>query len=672
MKKLFATVLQIKTKEKTRNWIRKNLLDPKGNPEYEPYLISTNYFSFFKCLLADIAHATPKVAGYSASISPKSQNEVRHNIEATRNRLNSNINFLQNSSIWIRFCDNGDWDGSNESSQTDDIKSAIEELNWFQELRLYEFKAAKEYIEYQLRAQSQNFLTEMGGHGVHITPMIYSDEAEFRDFFFSKESRLSFKFLGEKKDSIGFHTKDVSLRILLVDDKIGTCGDTKQSERIHESGNCDNCSGAVDCKLRVIKSLLSGDFIKNTDKQKGFKEKTYWAENVISYVLDHIGVSDVWSINEKQRKLLPKKNGIKSDLEKILKNGSAGVQIIGVRDLESALSLLSCCKFDIVLLDYLLGERGGGDTERSYSTEIFEFLGHDFDKRNERSEIVNMLRKSLKCSCASVYPTLDDSQIDSLLKEFQDNVKLNRGPLDKFWIIPMTSYNSSFISDLQSKHVRLIDHRWNISQGADPINTPWKFLYKLNEFVDLQLRLSVYWKDQLLTFIQYTGEDLEARIKNRGKEKEEGSCFEEFKQFMGAEYANLMKRYGSQYLIERDARGSSMEQSPFAKYISDSFYNDYKDYGVVTELNRLMKEFYSQAASMFDDRFGRQRLREAFERLRVFISYNRLINDFGVEKKEDITDKKVLLSSSLRLLNVVVDSEFNLDMIWKELDSQKA
>ena len=256
----------------------------------------------------------------------------------------------------------------------------------------------------------------------------------------------------------------------------------------------------------------------------------------------------------------------------------------------------------------------------------------------------------------SIRPKTEADKIMKYLEQFRDEVKLNRGPLDKYWIVPMTSYNSSFIADLQRRNVSLIDYRWNISQGADPINTPWKFLYKLNEFVDLQLRQSVFWKSQLMTFFQYTCEDLEKCLKILPINN--SYCFEEFQQFMGAEFANFMKRYGARKIIEHDANSQSpSEISLFAKYIKENFYNEYNCYGVETELNQLMQRFYHRAATMFNERYGQQRLRETFERMRVFIAYNKL--------EDSIEDniEKVKLHRGLRFLHTVIDSEFDSEII---------
>lgn len=668
-----ALISELISAEDVRKWINSNLafLDvDASNYNPTPTLICTNHFSFYNLLFGKNKGTTPpeKIGGEAA----------KYNIINTKKKLENNVlNFLMNSSIWLRFCDNGDWDGKDSGQKTEDIIDAQKEFRWFKELGLYDYKAAKEYIEYQIRAQKNNYLERFGAHDVHITPMLYSNEVEYRDFFIGEKSDIFFKFLGGTGESKGFQTKDVALRILLVDDKIGKvqngnnnnvlqqCAEEEKKEGKWRCKDCiypqDNNKNEEPCKLQVIKKLLSGDFIskaKQDGKRTQYNKKTYWADDIHSYCVDAIYIKDLWEIKkEKNNKsednstLVLKKDKVEQ-INKDLKieGEKLCVQIIGVRDLESALALMSCCKFDVILLDYLLGKRTDIQTERVYSTELFEFLSYDFHANYDVPDIVTMLQEVSGFGFTQ-------------LEKFRDEVKLNRGPLDKYWIVPMTSYNSSFIADLQRRNVRLIDHRWNISQGADPINTPWRFLYKLNEFVDLQLRSSVFWKKQLMTFIRYTCEDFKTRFEKI--QNEEVSCFEEFQQFMGAEYANFMKRYGARKLIERDAFGDPSDQSLFAKYVNENFYNNYNKYGIETELNRLMQSFYYTASIMFDDRYGRQHLREAFERMRMFIAYNKLEDSLEIDE-----DKKKLLRG-LRFLYAVIDSEFNCAKIDKWLEKNK-
>ncbi len=506
------------------------------------------------------------------------------------------FSFLKSSSIWIRII--------NVDDSFDMVK---EEFNWLKSLRLYDFNSAMEFFEYNVRIQKENYLVESGGHGAHITPMIYSDETEYRDFFIGEKSGIFFKFLKDADENRGYQTDDVALRILLVDDKIGNnCG--------VYFGDCSGCKGKaetdkVPCKLWIIRELMSGAFIKEKEKSDGFNKRTYWADDVKTYYAEDLIINDVWEWDDAKKTLKLKEDKSKLPENDFL-NRDGCVQIIGVSNLESALVLMSCCKFDIILLDYLLGSKSDTNSDRVYSTEMFEFLSYGFNEKVEQPDIVKTLKERNNFN-------------DLQLKEFQNNVKLNRGPLDKYWIIPMTSYNSSFISDLQRKHVQFIDHRWNISQGADPINTPWRFLHKLNGFFDLQLRSSVFRLDTLLLFLKYMCEDC---LQLKSKDGEDTVGFYDFQAFMGAEYANFMRRYGNRQMLQRDAavglgKDIDSDKSVFATYIWNHFYanTEYRD---EIELNRLIQRFLRHASVVHNDRSGQQRLEETFGQLCFFIDTN--------------------------------------------------
>ena len=117
-----------------------------------------------------------------------------------------------------------------------------------------------------------------------------------------------------------------------------------------------------------------------------------------------------------------------------------------------------------------------------------------------------------------------------------------------------------------------------------------------------------------------------------------------------------MKRYGARKLIERDAKKGEdiVNKSLFATYVKEKFYNKFQ---IETELNRLMQSFYHQSATMFNDRYGRQRLRESFEALRNFIIYN------GLGNPE--------LQKSLGVLRCIIDSDFDLRKASKWVRSIK-
>lgn len=421
-----------------------------------------------------------------------------------------------------------------------------------------------------------------------------------------------------------FCCDNVEFRILLI----GEFEKPKDDGEFEVLSRCDKPSG----KLEIIVSLLNGGGYTS------FQSNSYWTENIGAYyVIKRLAINDYWKGKEFDK-------GKAQAVEKVMfdkdqKSPSEKVQIVQVADMESALVLLGCCKFDVVLLD---------------KTDLFVLLrlGPEVDAGNP---IVEDLIKNNKSAL-----TLES------LKEFLNAVRLNRGPLDKYWVLAM---DEDFLQKMQVVDIRLTDHRWNIFIGPDPDSKPSVFLYRLNEIIDLQLRLSVFRIKTLLTFLIYTCEDIKDHVANkvvvydRGKKmrkvNDDELFFEGFQDFMGAEYANLMKRYGARKLIERDAFkvGDKYNKSLFATFVNKSFYLQRP---VEKELIRLMRSFYHQASSMFNDRNGRQRLRESFEALRNFISYNGLVTELVPE-----TSKRFL--DGMKFLRAVIDSDFYLIKMKKWL-----
>ena len=659
-----AKVIDLTTVNDTRTWIVNYLSNLKSDTP-KPVMIRTNFYSVFDFM--------EKKAQSGELCRDDHKDKAEKNIKKTRDVLESRVlNFLLNSSIWLRFCNDGPWDGQTGSVKTDAIDIAIKEFGWFKGLGLYGFPAAKEYIDYQVRVQNNNQLKETEGHGTYITPTIYSNEVEYRDFFLKKDdSKIRFKFLRNDAEASNhdFQTEDVALRILMVDDKIGEpqeaqnsgSDNDKNGPRILKCDKCERCNYPKPksrnndlniCKLRVVSKLMSGNFIDNDDDRQGnLRERTYWADKVNTYVVRGLTTGEVWRLEEGQLKLKTDEGSFFDKYNNKIKGDSGCVQVIAVPDIESALTLMSCCKFDIILLDYLLGERGKNNPERTYSTELFEFMSLDFKKTDDAkgtTPVVKMLKMGLSG---------DEKQKTKFLKEFHKEVILNRGPLDKYWIVPMTSYNSSFISDLQRKNVQLIGHRWNISQGADPVNTPWHFLHKINEFVDLQLRSSVFRLYTLLLFLKYMCED---SIQLKPKDGEDTIGFYDFQAFMGAEYANFMRRYGNRQMLRRDAAldgDTNADKSLFATYIWMHFYVN-PEYRDVIELNRLIRRFLHHASVMHNDGNGQQMLEDTFGQLSFFIDTNKKVQD-TIGNFEDLKglDKKMM--SLRKIIDCLTDHRGN-------------
>ena len=487
-----------------------------------------------------------------------------------------------------------------------------------------------------------------------------------------EELKKNFRFI---KD---FH--DVAFRILLIDDKIGKNKDPKNrfrvivgpvTENVAAEGftdeeqskkavavlekikiekcadNCDDCSisGTEPCKLCTIKELMAHKMLKVDEMVKKKISFHYWDQYHINtyycqtVIQDFIDDENFHFSNNLDK--YPKRINVYSD-DKDKKDGELDiecafapkidkdnliVQIVGVRDVRTALLLMSRYKFDMIFCDYLLDKKAENSEERDYIKQLFDFLSQDY-----KDEIKELRMKESKT---------DDEKKKlnrlEVLEQLRHDVLDNRGPLGKFWIMPVTGFNQTFIQDLHRSGINLIDYRWNISNGADPITTPWQFLYHLNKFIELQLRSCVYTMEQLLTFLLYTCQDLNTIEENGTVE------FDDFQSFMGSEYATLVRLYGNKFPIKRDAvtkddgKGNK-DKSVFATYVWENFYaNQERKYVNEIELYRLMHRFYHRASVMYEDQRGKKLLNDAFSSLWFFLHSNYKVRE-EIKKNATLED----------------------------------
>jgi hypothetical protein len=603
----------------------------------------------FECLPDD----NPKIQG-----SQKTKRTLKHNLEKP-------FSFLNNSSIWVRLVDDKD-QGENEA--------VIHEFDYFKEIGLYDYPTAKEYLDYNLRLQENNYLEDFGNnHGNHVTPLLYGNEVRAREVLKNNYveldeskskivdvSKPDFKYLEE------FH--DIAFRILLLDDKIGPAvsgggfnainnerdGKTLKIE-IKECDDCSTCKNKQ-CKLRTIKHLMDDGNKDSAKKSKifeklgGTKDYFYWKEEGIdSYFCPRLTCdfiddeqNDISNTNIQLCRKTAKGEEpfeLKIDCDKL------NIQIVGVRDVRTALLLMRKYKFDMVFCDYLLDKKDNNSKERDYANQLFEFLSHEY-KGEIKNEHDDARKTRLKA-----------------LEQLRHDVLDNRGPIGMYWVMPITGFNQSFIQDLHQNHINLIDYKWNISNGADPITTPWQFLYHLNIFVELQLKQCVYRRDQLLRFLLYLCKDFDDRFKENNLNK----YFFAFQAFMGSEYATFMRRYGNRLIVRRDAeckgdkKDNSDAQSVFASYVWKVFYRNPECRHVI-ELNRLIQVFLHQASSMHNDREGQQRLDEAFGQLCFFIDTNQIVRS-SVEEEEDLREGQ--------LDNALIDLRKKIDELTANLHNNQ-
>lgn len=161
--------------------------------------------------------------------------------------------------------------------------------------------------------------------------------------------------------------------------------------------------------------------------------------------------------------------------------------------------------YDLIFLDYLLGEK-------NIQTDSGEIKKRGREYGHELLAII------------------DDSKAE-ILK--------NKGPLGRFWIFPISAFSYAMLDELREQGIFHLSEHWHLSSGADPVNTPNLFRYKLYKFMNLQIGEI---KSELGEFLQKglcEGIDLNKKI--RGNVTKQAKYFySEFVHFQG-NYRSLLK-----------------------------------------------------------------------------------------------------------------------------------
>lgn len=338
-----------------------------------------------------------------------------------------------------------------------------------------------------------------------------------------------------------------------------------------------------DLKEKILKKQLEEERVNALmsyleKREKKIKTDYYIAERLI-WKEEHIDCFFFTTDEEKRKEYVNDKYNC-FDISK--HKTSENVQIIQVTNLADAIILLAneSIRFDLILLDYLLGKKEIDPNDRQLSTDFFIW----FQDKEGENESVDYLRKQLceiknrekgqsaKCPQVNNTQSNNTQTVKCSLceerqfflnenKELRQRIKSNRGPLRKLWIFPITAFNETLINDLIRNNVRLIDYYWHICKGVDPITTPYLFLRMLNSFLYLQLQDSVFMEHKIKDF-----------LKKSIKRLKKVDSSEDFIAVMGSDYTEFVQNFMNRSIIYRDKNNNSL----FANCIWKHFYTNEK------------------------------------------------------------------------------------------------
>jgi len=199
-------------------------------------------------------------------------------------------------------------------------------------------------------------------------------------------------------------------------------------------------------------------------------------------------------------------------------------------------------QFDIILLDYLLGQKTETSNKREYGDEFIHKLENN----------VGLLKK--------------------------------RGPLGKFWIFPVTSFGQAMISKLEEEGVGRIRDEWYIMDGADMINTPHLFMYNFLQLLYLQLNTAIITKEDIARFIMDNKTDSEDSEATNKRVPPYYSMREKARRLYGI----FMHKFGLRGALRHDAGQGSAFAGSVLKYMHTERPDDLKFYESVRKLLYLV------------------------------------------------------------------------------------
>ena len=254
----------------------------------------------------------------------------------------------------------------------------------------YDLDVAHEYREFYHRMLKNSYTT--GSHKEVVSPFLFHSEQELK------------KKIDEHKQIID-NIKQYKWRILLVDDHVG---DTKMK-----------LSSGVEStltKLDIVKTELENLF-KNIATEKD--DKTF----IIA---------------------------TEENTEDIKKN--ANIYIECASSIKEAKEKLEKKKYEIILLDYLLGEKGGG---REYGYELLDWIS-----------------KQEKAAKANKNAKFD----------------YKKGPDNRLFFMFISAFTTAVSERLLTQGWLRSEDYWYIGEGACPINTPYLFQYRLLHIMEKRMK----------------------------------------------------------------------------------------------------------------------------------------------------------------------------------------
>lgn len=277
---------------------------------------------------------------------------------------------------------------------------------------LYNLVITREYADLNARLVRQSYIAGQDGHSYDVSPFLFHSEWEMEKEW-EKEWEKGDKDLSEK----------LKWRFLLIDDHAWLSMDKKIAEdkKVSSEGPAIQLNSKLDILSKTISEM--GLFVKR---------------GMVIKVKDDDRVE------------------FKPENDK----DTFDVELWGVQTIRDAFLALKEKKFDIILLDYLLGEQHS----------INDVFGKDYRAHSSREYGYQFLSR------------LKEGPSDK-----NDIPRIDDGPCGKQFFMFISAFTTAVGERLRSEGLHRTEDAWYIAEGACPTNTPCLFRYYLSRIMERRL-----------------------------------------------------------------------------------------------------------------------------------------------------------------------------------------
>lgn len=304
------------------------------------------------------------------------------------------------------------------------------------------------------------------------------------------------------------------------------------------------------------------------------------------------------------------------------------------------LKKLSVNTYDIIFLDYLLGDNDQRINQREYSHELLLLLdgicsNKSGFRKNDFLGLIEYLPENwlIYNTHQNKYEVSNWEHIKNINKVIE-GIKQRKGPLGKFWFFNISSFQSAFLDRLREQGLGHNSEHWFLSRGADPVNTPELFRYSLFNFLLLQQKQAIFTIENLVDFFCEKG-NIEALNNSFNADKWARTIFGSF-----------IHRFYSKDILKKDMENGSK----FAKSVIE-LANE--DNNAISSAYNLVEHFRHLLYLLaFDSGMNMQ---IAWEELRLI---RRKLNslDSGGTEISFPPDKKEKIFSIFNKIEIYIDS----------------